>query len=136
MKIVEKKWGSEKWIVNNNLYCGKILTLKKMFRCSIHHHKKKTETFYVTKGQVLLEVDDNAYILIPGDAVDVLPDQDHRFTGLEESEIIEFSTHHEDEDSYRKVESGEVRTNDIDDVNRKIHLARNNNEAVRRGDNG
>ncbi len=134
MKMVEKIWGSEKWIVNNDLYCGKVLTLKKMFRCSIHHHKKKTETFYVTKGEVLLEVDDNAYILLPGDAIDVFIGQDHRFTGLEKSEIMEFSTHHEDEDSYRKVDSGEVRTNDIDDVNKKIHLTRDNNEAIRRND--
>jgi hypothetical protein len=30
----------------------------------------------------------------------------HRFSGLEDSEIIEFSTHHEDEDSYRQERSG------------------------------
>ena len=102
---VEKVWGSEKWIVNNDLYCGKILSLKKMFRCSLHYHKNKTETFYVLKGQVLLEVDDNAYMLSPGSAVDIYPNQKHRFTGLKDSQIIEFSTHHEDSDSYRDEES-------------------------------
>lgn len=131
MKVVEKIWGGEIWIVNE-IYCGKILKLKKMFRCSLHHHKKKTETFYITKGQVLLEIGDNAYMLLPGDAIDIMPNQDHRFTGLEESEIIEFSTHHEDEDSYRKVESGEVGTDEIGEINRKIQLTKDNNEAVRR----
>jgi mannose-6-phosphate isomerase-like protein (cupin superfamily) len=136
MKFVKKVWGSEKWIVNNDLYCGKVLTLKKMFRCSIHHHKKKTETFYVSKGQVLLEVDDNAYMMLPGDAVDVLVGQNHRFTGLEDSEIFEFSTHHEDEDSYRKIASGEVGTGDIEALNRKIYLTRDNNEVIRRINDG
>jgi len=37
----------------------------------------------------------------------------HRFTGLENSEIMEFSTHHEDEDSYRDELSGKVDLNKI-----------------------
>ena len=32
----------------------------------------------------------------------------HRFTPLEDSKIIEFSTHHEDSDTYRDDESGAV----------------------------
>ena len=36
------------------------------------------------------------------------PGEKHRFTGLENSEIIEFSTHHIEEDSYRDEASGRV----------------------------
>lgn len=45
-----------------------------------------------------------------GDAILIKPNQKHRFIGLTDAEIIEFSTHHEEEDSYRtKGElSGEV----------------------------
>jgi len=129
---VKKVWGSERWIVNNDFYCGKILTINKMFRSSLHYHKNKTETFYVIRGQVLLEVDDNAYMLTPGNAVDVYPGQKHRFTGLENSEMIEFSTHHEEEDSYRETKSSEVLIKDIDGINEKIYLTRNNNGAIRR----
>jgi quercetin dioxygenase-like cupin family protein len=47
-------------------------------------------------------------IMHPGDAFLIEPNTKHRFTGLEDSEIIEFSTHHEDSDSYRDEVSGKV----------------------------
>jgi quercetin dioxygenase-like cupin family protein len=107
IKIVPKVWGEERWIVNRG-YCGKLLVLKKAFRCSIHYHKDKDETFYVNKGKVLLELDGNKIIMGPGQAQLVKPNQKHRFTGLEDSEIIEFSSHHEDSDSYRDEPSGPI----------------------------
>ena len=48
----EKGWGYELWIVNNNLYCGKILHFNKGKKCSWHYHKIKQETFYVQKGKL------------------------------------------------------------------------------------
>ena len=59
MKTVKKVWGQEEWVVNNDKYCGKILTVKKGFRCSLHYHKKKHETFYVLEGNLLMEVYSN-----------------------------------------------------------------------------
>ncbi len=106
-KIVNKIWGYEEWIVNRD-YCGKRLVLKKGYRCSIHLHKNKDETFYVTKGKVLIELNNEKKILTPGDSILVKPGMKHRFTGLDDSEIIEFSTHHEDSDSYREEKSGKV----------------------------
>ena len=38
----------------------------------------------------------------PGDTIRILPGQRHRFSGLENSVIFEFSTHHDEEDSYRE----------------------------------
>lgn len=107
IKVVPKVWGEERWIVNRD-YCGKLLILKKGFRCSIHYHKAKDETFYVNKGRVLLELDGNKVIMKPGQAQLVKPSQKHRFTGLEDSEIIEFSSHHDDSDSFRDEPSGKV----------------------------
>ena len=103
----DKVWGSEEWIINRS-YCGKILNLKKGFRCSIHHHKIKDETFYILDGKVLMEIDGTRRIMKPGDVQIIMPNQKHRFTGLEDSKIIEFSTHHREDDSYRDVESGKV----------------------------
>ncbi len=105
--VYPKVWGEEHWIVNQD-YCGKKLVLKKGYRCSIHHHRIKDETFYVIKGRVLLEMDDEKKVLVPGDRQHIAIGQRHRFTGLEDSELIEFSTHHIEEDSYRDVESGQV----------------------------
>ena len=97
---VPKVWGEEHWIVNRE-YCGKKMVLNKGFRCSLHFHKDKDEVFYVTKGRVFLELGDGERIMEPGDHHHVPPGVEHRFWGLEDSEIIEFSTHHEDDDSYR-----------------------------------
>lgn len=112
MKEVEKVWGKEIWIVNKD-YCGKKLILKKGFRCSMHYHKNKDETFYILKGRVLMEADNKKQIMTEGDSIMITPNTKHRFTGLENSEIIEFSTHHEDEDSYRDELSGKVDLNKI-----------------------
>ena len=106
-KIVEKVWGSEEWIVNRQ-YCGKFLNLKKGTRCSMHYHKNKDETFFILKGKVLMEIDDKTRIMNPGDSQLIEPNQKHRFTGLKDSKILEISTHHEDNDSYRDEESGKV----------------------------
>ena len=123
IKTVHKVWGREEWIANNDLYCGKKLILLHGFRCSMHHHMVKHETFYVEFGKVLLEVgagdhyhvrveDVRKHVLVSGDSFEVPPGLWHRFsgiTGLElPSTVFEFSTHHEDSDSYRATESGPV----------------------------
>jgi len=113
MKIVPKVWGEEHWIVNKD-YCGKLLILKKGYRCSLHHHKNKDETFYIVKGKVLMETDGEEQIMESGDSAHIKPNRNHRFTGLEHSEIIEFSTHHEEEDSYRDTKSGRIDVESIE----------------------
>jgi len=115
---VEKVWGSELWIVNR-VYCGKILNLNERRRCSVHYHKDKDETFYVQSGLVFLEFNGRERIMKPGDAQVIEPNQRHRFSGLKRSEIIEFSTHHEDYDSYREVLSGIIPEDEWAELTRK-----------------
>ena len=47
LHVVPKGWGFEKWIVNNEKYCGKLLYFIKDRKCSWHYHKIKDETFYI-----------------------------------------------------------------------------------------
>lgn len=118
MKIVNKAWGEEHWIVNRE-YAGKKMVLYKNHKCSLHFHKIKDETFYVIKGLVLLEINDQVKVLKPGDSTLIKPNDKHRFTGLEESEIIEFSTHHYDEDdrdNYRLEFSGKVSAEELSKI--------------------
>ena len=107
INMVPKVWGEERWIVNKD-FCGKLMILKKGYRCSMHFHKNKEETFYIAKGKVLLELDNKDYIMHSGDCIDIKPGSKHRFTGMEKSEIYEFSTHHDDNDSYRLTQSEKV----------------------------
>lgn len=104
--VVDKDWGKEIWVVNKE-YCGKILEVDKGGYCSIHYHKNKDETFLVIKGKVLMWVEGQSWVMEPGHSQYIPPNTKHRFTGLaKKSRIIEFSTHHEDSDSYRIEPSG------------------------------
>jgi len=105
-KFVKKVWGSELWLVNTEKYCGKILTLKEGYCCSKHYHKLKDETFYILEGSVRMEVNDTVKNMIAGESVHIPPNTVHRFIGLKDSKIIEISTQHFDEDSYRLTKSG------------------------------
>ena len=108
--IYSKGWGYEKWIVNHDLYCGKLLFFIKGKRCSFHYHKIKTETFYLQSGliKILHSTDDNIdkaneIILKPGFSFHVSVGLRHQVIALENSELFEFSTQHFETDSYRII---------------------------------
>ncbi|MBU4269624.1 cupin domain-containing protein [Candidatus Dependentiae bacterium] len=117
VNFVTKVWGHEEWIVNNSKYCGKKLVLKKGYRCSMHKHNIKDETFYILSGLVLMESEyEGKYekrIMTCGDIMHIKIGMWHRFTGIENSEIMEFSTFHMDEDSIRREDSGSIDLKDI-----------------------
>jgi len=108
IKFVPKGWGFEKWIVNNEMYCGKLLYFVKGKKCSWHFHKKKHETFYIHSGMIELTYskrDDlgeaDVTVLRKGDNFILEPGLRHQMFALEDTELFEFSTQHFDEDSYR-----------------------------------
>jgi quercetin dioxygenase-like cupin family protein len=96
-----KVWGEEDWIVNNPSYCGKILRLRQGWQCSLHYHPVKAETFYVMEGRVRFELGHGVFELKAGESITVEPRVAHRFTGLEDSLIVEFSTFHDEADVVR-----------------------------------
>jgi len=111
IKFVPKGWGFEKWIVNNEEYCGKLLYIAQGRKCSWHYHKIKDETFYVQSGmiKVLYSNDDNIElanisILKKGDKFHIYRGLRHQMIALEDTELFEFSTQHFDEDSYRVIQ--------------------------------
>ena len=113
MKHVPKGWGYERWIVNCEEYCGKLLFFNAGKKCSWHYHVLKDEVFYLQSGKMLIkysEFDDislaKELILNPGDNFHVFRGLRHRMIALEDSELFEFSTQHFDSDSYR-VEKGD-----------------------------
>jgi len=107
-EIHKKVWGHEKWLFNTPNYCSKILYLNKDYRCSMHHHKIKDETFYILKGLVLMEKNGDSIKMKVGDSIHISPNDEHRFTGLLDSEILEVSTEHYESDSYRSTTSEKV----------------------------
>ena len=59
IKFVSKGWGFEKWIVNCEEYCGKLLYFVKGKKCSWHYHKLKDEVFYVQSGKIIVYYGDS-----------------------------------------------------------------------------
>jgi quercetin dioxygenase-like cupin family protein len=108
MDYHKKVWGHEIWLANTELYCGKILHLKKGYRCSYHYHKKKDEVFYILTGSILLELNGEEYFMSAGSAVRVFPGDKHRFTGITDATILEISTQHFEDDSFRITKSEKV----------------------------
>lgn len=103
---VEKVWGWELWLVNNDKYCGKLLLINREAECSYHCHRNKLETFYCFGGSVILTIEGKDYALNPmARAKTILPGEYHSFRAESKSLLIEISTHHEDSDSYRTTQS-------------------------------
>lgn len=107
-EVHEKAWGHELWIINNELYCGKLLVFNKDKKFSMHYHLLKDEAWYISKGQFLYKWIDttNAQqketVVNEGDCIHLMPGQPHQMVALTEgATIFEVSTQHFEHDSYR-----------------------------------
>tara|TARA_B100001123_G_C15287654_1_gene1016209 strand:- start:733 stop:1101 length:369 start_codon:yes stop_codon:yes gene_type:complete len=110
IKRVEKGWGYELWIVNNEKYCGKLLVIEKGKQTSWHHHKIKDEVMFIQSGKVEILYSNGSDInsaekitLIKGQAFHIYTGLRHRITAIEDTELFEFSTQHFDSDSIRII---------------------------------
>lgn len=107
VELVEKGWGKEIIFVNNDDYCGKLLCFEKGKKFSMHYHLLKKETWYVSKGKFILIWVDTANgttyseYLNKGDVITNERGEPHQLIALEDAEILEVSTKHFDDDSYR-----------------------------------
>jgi|TARA_Y100000114_G_C11556712_1_gene229841 mannose-6-phosphate isomerase-like protein (cupin superfamily) len=114
---IPKGWGKEMIITNNELYCGKILMFKKGCKFSMHYHLIKDETWFIAEGEFLYRWIDTETAdiyeeeLKPGDVVRQLPGQPHQLMAHTDGSIIEVSTEHFDDDSYR-VSKGDSQKNE------------------------
>ena len=104
----EKAWGHELWIINNELYCGKLLVFKANKQFSMHYHLLKDEAWYISKGEFEYKFIDTetaelrSKIVKEGDCIHLMPGQPHQMLALEDgATIFEVSTQHFDSDSYR-----------------------------------
>lgn len=104
---IPKGWGHEVILVNNHLYCGKLLVFKKDCKFSMHYHLIKQESWYVNYGDFIFNWIDtenavtNRIELKKGDVVTIPIGMPHQLHALTDGEIFEISTQHFDSDSYR-----------------------------------
>lgn len=120
MNVIDKKWGYELIIENNDYYCGKHLHIMPHKKSSVHYHTNKIETFYVIQGSMLLEysrcldldswldgVNVSTIKMSKGDSFTLNPLVAHRYSSIGNCscDFIEFSTHDDISDTIRIIQS-------------------------------
>ena len=110
VKKVDKSWGYELWLANNEKenYCGKILYIDPGYSGSMHFHSKKHETFYILEGTLKVDVlnpenaEKTTYLLEEGETFVLDRLTPHQLFATDKPvKFIEISTFHDDADSYR-----------------------------------
>jgi len=108
MKIIEKPWGEERILEQNNFYVLKQLTMKKGHSCSQQYHENKTETIFILSGRLEIEIKGVKTIFNPNENVTIYPKEVHRMSGVDDCVYLEASTNHLDDvvrlkDNYDRV---------------------------------
>ena len=94
---VEKPWGHEEIWADAERYVGKILSIRKGCRLSLQYHERKDESILVIKGRLRLELEsdggeDEVSELGLGESRRIRTGRRHRFSAIEDCELIEVST--------------------------------------------
>lgn len=96
MQRIDKPWGYEIIWAHTSFYVGKILHINQGAKLSRQFHEKKTETFLIKSGEMILETSqDDELIMInmkEGDVFHCPPYTLHRMCAVTEVEVIEVST--------------------------------------------
>jgi len=98
MKVIEKPWGREEILEQNDKYCLKRIIINPKHRLSLQYHVKKIETIAVVSGPLGLVIDTDfgitgrpggvsQRVLKTGDHITIKPGQIHRFCAGE-SEVV------------------------------------------------
>ncbi|MCM8820578.1 MAG: cupin domain-containing protein [Candidatus Omnitrophica bacterium] len=89
-----KNTGHIEFIIANEIeegYCGKFIFMFKGQKCPEHFHKRKHETFFVLRGNVLMEINGKPVVLKEGDVLPMERGKLHTFKAITDSLIIEVS---------------------------------------------
>ena len=94
---VEKPWGWELWWAHTERYVAKILHINRGAALSYQFHRKKDETIYVLRGELMLEFAPGGgrvtrRRLRPGDGLRIRPGDHHRMTAITACDVLEAST--------------------------------------------
>jgi mannose-6-phosphate isomerase len=99
MRKVNKPWGFEEIIIENEKYVMKMLHINKGQRLSRQYHNKKDETVYVLKNVLLIDLSEddtkqNTITFNEGETMRIKPRTIHRFVAPENKfvEVYEVST--------------------------------------------
>jgi mannose-6-phosphate isomerase-like protein (cupin superfamily) len=96
---IDKPWGWELVWAEADDYVGKLLFVRAGESLSLQYHELKDESWLVQQGRARLELGEvggelEVVEIAPGDAYRFRPRTVHRVTALEDTTVVEVSTHH------------------------------------------
>lgn len=92
-KIVNKPWGREIWIAEEEEYTGKILEINKDMQINLHYHTKEKGTLHLFEGILSVELlNGTAVIISSGETITFNPGDAHRLKAIDNVKIFEVST--------------------------------------------
>lgn len=97
VRRVEKPWGYELIFAHTEKYVGKLLHIEPGEALSLQFHHRKDETFFVARGGIELQVEENGILqpqkLEEGESYHVTPGTRHRMVaGAAGCDLFEVST--------------------------------------------
>lgn len=110
---IDKPWGYEELLENNDFYVVKRLFMKKGCRCSLQFHEFKHETIYVLSGKLKITIGSDLdsmtdIILSENEYIAIASHVRHRMEGVSDCLYLESSTNQLDDvvrisDDYARV---------------------------------
>ncbi len=96
MKKIEKPWGHELIYAQSDKYVGKILHIEKGEQLSLQYHSVKDESIYLLSGVMDLTIEEDGQLkrlrVTPGECYRIPPKMRHRFSAVEQCDVLEVST--------------------------------------------
>lgn len=97
IRRVEKPWGYELIFAHTDRYVGKLLHIEPGAALSLQFHQRKDETFYVARGGIDLQVEEDGRMTLQrleeGESYHVTPGTQHRMVaGADGCDLFEVST--------------------------------------------
>lgn len=109
---MEKPWGSyNEWFSGEHFVVGQFM-LREGRRTSLHLHENQSHFWFVESGNGELLIDENMFLIGPGDSIYIEKEQLHRLSAsigdmmifFVTSGLIDEDDHHRFEDDYGRVE--------------------------------
>ena len=92
MKVVQKPWGREEWLVLNDKYCLKRLYVNKDHKLSLQYHEVKKETMFLEKGLCGLMLNEERTLMKKNQPYTINPGDVHRIIAHSDTIILEVSS--------------------------------------------
>jgi mannose-6-phosphate isomerase len=92
MKVIQKPWGREEWLVLNDKYCLKRLYIEKGHKLSLQYHEVKKETMFLEEGLCDLVFNGTVYLMKKDTPYTIIPGDVHRLIAHSDTIILEVSS--------------------------------------------